>query len=87
MATVTAEETIMGTTDRPADYTPLTRDEQTAIARASSIEVILTGIDAGHRMAGMALTDDDKGDCRRIARCLNRRSRPASPQQRHRPTM
>lgn len=56
----------MGTTDRPADYTPLTRDEQTAIAHASSIEVILTGIDAGHRMAGMALTDDDKAAVRRV---------------------
>ncbi|GAA4685094.1 hypothetical protein [Gordonia humi] len=68
MATITHadEETMMGTTDRPADYTPLTRGEQTALAAAADIEVILTSIDAGHRMAGMALTDDDKAAVRRV---------------------
>lgn len=47
---------------------PRTRDEIDAALAARPVEQIIAAVDAGHTMAGMPLTEDDKDAIRRIDR-------------------
>lgn len=58
----------MNVMTEPADTPRLTDDELRARAAQIDIEQIIANIDAGHRMAGMAVTEDDKESLRRVDR-------------------